>query len=315
MTDANHDILNPLAEKNPASACNCGTRPHHVTDAHGVRFRRLHLLFQEASARQPVLRTTPGPPCTAPARGHPGRERYDTRVSGAAGGQEPGGLHSLRPSRQLFPSVGGHTVPLLFDTGSLPMSSSPSASPSADESSIDTGTAELLNGLNADQAALTISLGLLVQRAAEAEYILHGIYAHLGNVEKPYSDEPQGSVTADYINGALKRLETIPRDQIPAHARQALSHDLELYRSCFQRRNLFIHGCWIYDDDDQGWRVVKGSKPDQVVFPLIYSEEVHDLAAEFDRLNGKLIAWDAHFYGTPGDPESGLAAVSSKRLS
>jgi hypothetical protein len=194
------------------------------------------------------------------------------------------------------------------------MSSSPSVDASPGESSIDAHTAELLDGLSADQAALTISLGLLVQRAAEAEYILHGVYAHLGNVEKVYSDKPQGRVTIDYIDGAVRRLETIPLEQIDAHARQALLHDLELYRVCFDRRNLFIHGCWSYDDDAQGWRVVKGSKPDRVVFPLIYSEEVHDLATEFGRLNGKLIAWDAHFYGTPGDPDSGKAAVSSKRL-
>ncbi|SEG85382.1 hypothetical protein SAMN05216223_11652 [Actinacidiphila yanglinensis] len=157
-------------------------------------------------------------------------------------------------------------------------------------------------------------MGLLVQRAAEAEYILHGIYAHLGNVERPYSDKPQGRVTTDYIDGALKRLDTIPLDQVPAHARQALIHDLELCRSRFERRNLFIHGCWSYDDDTHGWHVVKGSKPDQVVFPLVYSEEVYDLAAEFGRLTDKLIAWDAHFYGTPGDPDLGRTPVSSKRM-
>lgn len=218
---------------------------------------------------------------------------------------------------QPFRLLGSQSCPLLFENRKpvLMDPTSPSVSPEpAERSGIDAETASLLHGMTTEQVDLTIGLGLLVQRAAEVEYILHGIYAHLGNAEKPYADKPTGSVTDIYIKRSLTRLAGVPLEQIPPHARKALIHDLELCRRSFELRNLFVHGCWNYDDDARTWRVIKGEKPDQVIFPLIHSEEVHDLATEFARLNHKLVAWDAHFYGTPGDPDSGEAAVSSTRL-
>jgi hypothetical protein len=32
------------------------------------------------------------------------------------------------------------------------------------------------------------------------------------------------------------------------------------------------------------------------------------------RLRNKLVAWDAHFFGTPGDLDLGVPLASSKRL-
>ncbi|MGW5353426.1 hypothetical protein ACWERV_23305 [Streptomyces sp. NPDC004031] len=205
-------------------------------------------------------------------------------------------------------------VPLLRHTGSLLMDLSSTVGAQPTDTSVNAVAAELLGGMDAEQASITIGLGLLVQRAAEVEYILHGIYAHLGNKEFPYADEPQGSVTNIYIKKSLTRLGSIPSEQIPPEDRQALIHDLELCKESFAQRNLFIHGCWTFDDEVQAWRVVKGQKPDSVVFDLAYSEDVLALAAEFARLNAKLTAWDAHFFGEPGDPEAGQASVSTKKI-
>ncbi|MGA5499273.1 hypothetical protein ACPCSP_33675 [Streptomyces cinereoruber] len=47
---------------------------------------------------------------------------------------------------------------------------------------------------------------------------------------------------------------------------------------------------------------------------LVSSDDVQDLASEFARLRDKLVMWDAHFFGTPGDPELGTPAASLKRL-
>jgi hypothetical protein len=46
----------------------------------------------------------------------------------------------------------------------------------------------------------------------------------------------------------------------------------------------------------------------------VSSEDVWYLASEFARLRDKLVAWDAHFFGTPGDPDLGVPPASSKRL-
>lgn len=66
---------------------------------------------------------------------------------------------------------------------------------------------------------------MLVQRAAEVEYILHGLYAHLGGVERPYTDKPHETVK-HFITKAKTRLAALP-ERIPAHDRSALLHDLE----------------------------------------------------------------------------------------
>ncbi|MET8773202.1 hypothetical protein [Streptomyces sp. NPDC004658] len=114
---------------------------------------------------------------------------------------------------------------------------------------------------------------------------------------------------------ARNRLAAVPEERIPAQARAALLHDLELCTTGFDKRNQYIHICWAYDDEVHGWRTVKGteglSRPE---IDLVSSDDVWDLASEFARLRDKLVTWDAHFFGTPGDPYMGVPAASSKRL-
>jgi hypothetical protein len=103
-------------------------------------------------------------------------------------------------------------------------------------------TAELLEGMSEEEAALALGLGLLVQRAADVEYILHGLYAHLGGVERPYTDKLHETVK-HCIAEAKSRLSVIAEKQIPAHARAALLHDLDLCATGFAQRNKYIHSC------------------------------------------------------------------------
>ncbi|MFJ2060612.1 hypothetical protein ACIOMM_32440 [Streptomyces sp. NPDC087908] len=161
---------------------------------------------------------------------------------------------------------------------------------------------------------LTLGLGLLVQRAAEVEYILHGLYAHLGGVERPYTDKPHETVKY-FITEAKSRLSVIAEEQIPAYARAALLHDLDLCMAGFDRRNKYIHSCWQNDEELHGWRTIKGTK--RLSHPelgLVSSDDVWGLASEFARLRDKLVVWDTHFFGAPGDPELDTPAASSKRL-
>ncbi|MGW3660020.1 hypothetical protein ACWD6R_32205 [Streptomyces sp. NPDC005151] len=153
-----------------------------------------------------------------------------------------------------------------------------------------------------------------MQRAAETEYILHGLYAHLGGVELPYTDKPSVPVS-HFIDKAKTRLAAIPEDRVPAEARSALLHDLDLCTASFEERNRYIHSCWVYDDEVYGWRTVKGTKGlSRPEIGLVSSEDVWELAGELARLRDKLIAWDAHFFGTPGDPDLGMPPASAKRL-
>ncbi|MGN9760179.1 hypothetical protein [Streptomyces sp. SD31] len=190
----------------------------------------------------------------------------------------------------------------------------PADVPQPEVAQIPPGAAELLEGMSEEQAALTLGLGVLVQRAAETDYILHGLYAHLGGVERPYTDKPHETVK-HFITKAKNRLTTPANERIPAQARAALLHDLDLCTASFEERNRYIHSCWVYDDDVHGWRTAKGtrglSRPD---IGLVSSEDVWDLASEFARLRDKLVAWDAHFFGTPGDPDLDVPPASSKRL-
>ncbi|OXY87649.1 hypothetical protein BEK98_43505 [Streptomyces diastatochromogenes] len=155
---------------------------------------------------------------------------------------------------------------------------------------------------------------MLVQHAAETEYILHGLYAHLGGVERPYTDAAHESVTY-FIKKAKTRLTARSEGRIPAQDRDALLRDLELCKTRFEERNRYIHSCWVYDDEVYGWRTVKGTKGlNRPEIGLLSSKGVWELAGEFARLRDKLIAWDAHFFGEPGDPELGVPPASTKRL-
>ncbi|PKV82811.1 hypothetical protein [Streptomyces sp. TLI_146] len=186
--------------------------------------------------------------------------------------------------------------------------------PQPEASRLPPGAAELLEGMTEEQTALTLGLGVLVQRAAETEYILHGLYAHLGGVERPYTDKPSAPVS-HFIDNAKPRLAATPNDQIPDQARSALLHDLNRCRASFDARNRYLHRCWVFDDEVHGWRTVKGTKGlSRPEISLVSSDDVWDPVREFARLRDKLIAWDAHFFGTPDDPDMGLSPTSLKHL-
>jgi hypothetical protein len=190
----------------------------------------------------------------------------------------------------------------------------PADVPQPEAPQIHPGTPELLTGMSKEQAALALGLGVLVQRAAEVEYVLHGLYAHLGDVERPYTDKPHVPVK-HFIDEARTRLAAIPEERIPAQARSALLHNLDLCTTSFDQRNRYIHSCWAYDEETYAWRIVKGTKNlNRPEIGLAYSEDVWDLASEFARLRGKLIAWDAHFFGAPDNPDLSEPPASSKRL-
>ncbi|MEU6347608.1 hypothetical protein ABZ883_42640 [Streptomyces sp. NPDC046977] len=194
------------------------------------------------------------------------------------------------------------------------MTLQPPADAQPEVQQIPPSTAELLAGMDEEQAALALGLGVLVQRAAAVEYTLHGLYAHLGDVERPYTDNPHESVT-HFIKKAKSRLAAIPEERIPTRDRTALLHDLDRCTAGFEQRNRYIHGYWAYDEETYAWRIVKGTKGlNRPEITVAYSEDVWELADEFNRLHAKLIAWDAHFFGTPGNPALGEPPASSKRL-
>src|SRR4051794_20586868 len=46
----------------------------------------------------------------------------------------------------------------------------------------------LIDGADEEELTINLGLGLVARKAAEAEYILHGIYVHLVEAEKAYSE-------------------------------------------------------------------------------------------------------------------------------
>lgn len=190
----------------------------------------------------------------------------------------------------------------------------PTDVPPAELSRTHPSTARLLEAMDDEQGALALSLGMLVQCAAQVEYVLHGLYAHLGGVERPYTDKPYLQASM-FIEKAGARLAAVPEELIPAQARSALLDDLDLCSAAFDDRNRYIHSCWVYDEDVAAWRTVKGTKGlDRPELGLVSSEDVWNLADEFGRLLDRLVTWDARFFGSPADPDSGEPPASSKRL-
>lgn len=45
----------------------------------------------------------------------------------------------------------------------------------------------LIDGMDEEELAITVGLGLVAREAAAVEYVLHGIYAHLAKVDKAYT--------------------------------------------------------------------------------------------------------------------------------
>lgn len=176
----------------------------------------------------------------------------------------------------------------------------------------------LVAGMDDEEAALVVGLGLLVREGAAVEYTLHGILAHLDAVEKPFTYKAATRVSV-YVTQCRERLEAMAGNDdaaISPRWREVLLADLAECSECLEKRNRFVHGTWAYDDERQTWLTVRG-RP-KAKFPEIVtasSEELWELADALGQLNERLIAWDTEHFGVPGDPELGQPdRVSSKAV-
>lgn len=173
----------------------------------------------------------------------------------------------------------------------------------------------LISDMDEEEAALTVGLGVLVREAAAFEYTLHGLFANL--LEEPRAYDHSGTkVASEQIQVCVKQLPN--HLDIPESSRLALAHDLELGKERLKERNRFVHGCWTYDHDRRSWLTVKDSRVKGSTRPeseLASAWEIWELAAEFSRLDAKLTAWDATYFGGVRDSEEGEPGPASvKRL-
>ncbi|MFJ1699399.1 hypothetical protein ACIOHC_30540 [Streptomyces sp. NPDC088252] len=170
----------------------------------------------------------------------------------------------------------------------------------------------LLDGVDEEELTITVGLGLVARKAAEAEYILHGVYVHLVEAEKAYSQ------LAVATGGTLvKQCRTkLEASTLASSCKTSLAEDLDAAEEGFRLRNRYLHGYWIYDDESYQWLTLKGAHGTQrpeVTF--IESGEVWELAERFQGLCARLLHWDTAHFGESADDESGHhGLVSRKRI-
>lgn len=171
---------------------------------------------------------------------------------------------------------------------------------------------QLLEGVDAEELTITVGLGLVARKAAEAEYILHGIYVHLVEAEKAYS-ELAVATGGKLVQQCRKKLEAAT---LAGSCKTSLAEDLDAAEEGFRLRNRYLHGYWIHDDESYQWLTLKGAhgkKRPEITF--IESGEVWELAERFQRLCSRLLHWDAAHFGEPTDDDSGhRGLVSRKRI-
>ncbi|MFD8088586.1 hypothetical protein [Streptomyces malaysiensis] len=162
----------------------------------------------------------------------------------------------------------------------------------------------------------SLGVGVLVRAATNLEYILHGLAANLLG-DCAYGAKWAADPVSRHIEACEGKLQgdTSP---IPSPARESLLGDLKSCRRALERRNLFVHCCWTFDDETQLWWGVKANreKPTKGRLQVEHAEsyELPELAAELDRLHGRMLAWDIKYFGEDGDPEMGQPGrVSVKR--
>ncbi|MEU1792262.1 hypothetical protein ABZ553_41580 [Streptomyces sparsogenes] len=163
----------------------------------------------------------------------------------------------------------------------------------------------------------TLGVGMVVRAATNLEYILHGLAANLLGEEYAYGIKMAADPVSKHIEACEAALG-VDASPIPPLAREALLADLELCKRALERRNLFVHCCWTFDDETQLWWGVKATrgKPAKGRLQVERAEscELPELAAELDRLHGRMLAWDIKYFGEDGDPELGQPGrVSAKR--
>ncbi|MFJ6566668.1 hypothetical protein ACIQNU_04560 [Streptomyces sp. NPDC091292] len=170
----------------------------------------------------------------------------------------------------------------------------------------------LLAGVGDEELSITVGLGLLARKAAEAEYILHSIYVHLVEAERAYSE------LAVATGGKLTqhcRLKLRISD-LPESCQTSLAQDLDTAEEAFRLRNRYLHGYWIYDDESYQWLTLKGAhNSDRPEITFVESGEVWQLTERLGKLCSDLLHWDTAHFGEPADEEDGhQGLVSRKRI-
>lgn len=170
----------------------------------------------------------------------------------------------------------------------------------------------LLDSMDEEELTITVGLGLAARKAAEAEYILHGIYVHLVGAQKAYS-ELAVATGGTLVKQCRTKLETFP---LAASCKTSLTEDLDAADDAFRVRNRYLHGYWIYDEESYQWLTLKGAHSMQRP-EITFTEprEIWELAERLQRLCTRLLHWDTAHFGEEADDESGHEGlVSRKRI-
>ncbi|MFD5384220.1 hypothetical protein ACFWMG_04485 [Streptomyces sp. NPDC127074] len=161
----------------------------------------------------------------------------------------------------------------------------------------------------------TLGVGMVVRAATALEYILHGLAANLLGEKYAYGIKMAADPVSKHIEACEAALGA-NASPIPPLAREPLLADLKSCRRALERRNVFVHCCWTFDDETQKWWGVKASreKPKgRLQAEPAESYELPELAAELHRLHGRMLAWDIEYFGENGDSELGQGRASVKR--
>ena len=152
----------------------------------------------------------------------------------------------------------------------------------------------------------------MARKAAEAEYILHGIYVHLVEAQKAYRE------LAVATGGALVQQCRKKREAatLSASCQRSLAEDLAAAEEGLRLRNRYLHGYWIYDDESYQWLTLKvAHRSDRPEITFINSSEVWELAERFQKLCSGLLHWDTAHFGQPADDVDGRQGrVSRKQI-
>jgi hypothetical protein len=168
----------------------------------------------------------------------------------------------------------------------------------------------LLDGVDEDELTINMGLGLVGRKAAEAEYILHGIYVHLVQAEKAYTE------LAVATGGKLVQQckVELASAALPDSCKESLSDDLEAADEVFRLRNRYLHGYWIYDAESYQWLTLKGAhgmQRPEVTF--IEPQHVWELADRLQHLCDRLLHWDIRHFGEPAEDDDGHQGLVSRK--
>lgn len=171
---------------------------------------------------------------------------------------------------------------------------------------------QLLGGMDEEELTITVGLGLVARKAAEAEYVLHGIYVHLVDAKKAYGERAVAT-GGQLVKQCRVKLEA---SDLPVSCQTSLSEDLDTADEGFRLRNRYLHGYWIYDDESYQWLTLKGAHGvERPEITFIDDGEVWGLAERLQALCSRLLHWDTAHFGEPADDESDhQGLVSRKRI-